>query len=256
MRTDRALLIILLTLSVLWFNCRPTHLTGTLSVGKFSDLALYRHTAHPRNVAIFISGDGGWDSDLDEVANEISNFDCLVIGVDIASYLETHEKDSTSCVNLASEYHRLVRIVEEKLGYERPVSAVVIGHSAGASMVYAILMQAKPGNFRGGISLGFSPGYESPKPFCERPGLVSKWNRDTEEFDLNTGGILPVPWIAISGTADTVCPFQDAQQFVQNVSGAEFVTLPGADHSITAPEMVSALEQALLQILRTTSPQT
>lgn len=174
--------------------------------------------------------------------------DCLVIGVDISRYLEVVDNDAASCIELASDFHEMVRSVEERLGYEHPVSAILIGHSAGASMVYGILMQASPGTFRGGISLGFSPGYESPKPFCGRPGLVSNWNEDTGEYDLETGGRIPVPWIAIHGTADAVCSFRDAVEFVQKVQGAKFVKLNGADHSITAPKMISALKKALHQI--------
>jgi len=236
-------------LAILSFSCHPTHVTGGFfSVGKFSQVPLYHHTARPEHVAVFISGDGGWGSDLDRVADDISNMDLLVIGVDIADYLQAQQNDSKSCVHLASEYQKLVRAVEEKLGYEHASSAVIIGHSAGASMVYGILMQAKPGEFRGGISLGFSPGYDSDKPFCPHRGLVSTWNPGTREFDLQTGGKLSVPWIVIHGTADTVCPFRESFDFVQNVPGAKFVRLNGADHSITSPDMVIALKQAIAEI--------
>lgn len=248
MRLKACLLIVVMALTACLYDCRSVPVTGVFSFGKFSGLTLYRRSARPSRVAVFISGDGGWHSDLAYVAADLSRLDCLVIGVDISRYLETVKSDASPCINLSSDFETMIRSVEERLGYTQPVSAIVIGHSAGASMAYGILMQGRPGAFRGGISLGFSPGYASPKPFCELRGLISNWNQSEGEYDLASGGQLPAPWFAIHGTADSVCPYRDAVDFAKRIHGARFVTLPGLDHSITASAMIAALEKAFLEI--------
>ena len=248
MRLKLILLSVVLAVAMFVYDCRSIPVTGAFSFGKFSGLALYRRSAHPSRVAVFISGDGGWHSDLAHVATDLSKLDCLVIGVDISRYLETLKSDASPCVDLSSDFQAMIRAVEERLGYPQPIPAIVIGHSAGASMAYGILMQGSRGAFRGGISLGFSPGYSSPKPFCVRPGLISDWNQRSGEYDLESGGHPPVPWVAIHGTADSVCPYRDAVDFIKKTHGARFVTLPGLDHSITAAPMISALEKAFLEI--------
>jgi type IV secretory pathway VirJ component len=55
----------------------------TLSFGRFGSVALYRATDHPRHVVLFVSGDGGWNQGVVDMARALSSLDALVLGIDI-----------------------------------------------------------------------------------------------------------------------------------------------------------------------------
>ena len=51
------------------------------------------------------------------------------------------------------------------------ITPVMGGYSAGATLAYATAAQAPPGLFAGVLTLGFTPDYESTKPFCKGEGV-------------------------------------------------------------------------------------
>src|SRR5215213_5738513 len=50
----------------------------TLTFGHFGRVVLYRRTEQPANVVLFISGDGGWNLGVVDMARELSTMDALV----------------------------------------------------------------------------------------------------------------------------------------------------------------------------------
>ena len=58
------------------------HLPG----GRFGTLSVYVPEGKPTSVAIFLSGDGGWELGVLDMAHALRQFGAVVIGVDIREY--------------------------------------------------------------------------------------------------------------------------------------------------------------------------
>ncbi|MFH1573643.1 MAG: virulence factor family protein, partial [Acidobacteriota bacterium] len=50
----------------------------TLSFGRFGTVHLYRQSLRPSHVALFVSGDGGWNQGVVDMARELAGLDALV----------------------------------------------------------------------------------------------------------------------------------------------------------------------------------
>ena len=66
---------------------------STLSFGRFGTITLYQGKPHPANVILFVSGDGGWNQGVVDMARELAGMDALVAGIDIVHYLKRWKKD-------------------------------------------------------------------------------------------------------------------------------------------------------------------
>ncbi len=69
----------------------------TLRVAPFGKVTVYRQTAHPGSVVLFLSGDGGWNLGVVDMARELSRMDAMVIGIDFPRYLKVLEASGTPC---------------------------------------------------------------------------------------------------------------------------------------------------------------
>jgi len=65
-------------------------------VGRFGKIALYHPAGHPAHVVLFVSGDGGWNLGVVDMAREIAALGALVVGIDITYYLKQLERSSES----------------------------------------------------------------------------------------------------------------------------------------------------------------
>ncbi len=106
----------------------------------------------------------------------------------------------------------------------------MIGYSSGATLVYATLVQAPPGTFRGAISLGFCPDLEVSKPMCKGHGLEWTAGPKGKGVVFLPTATLEQPWVAFQGVIDQVCDPAGTQAFVGKVAGAEVVMLPKVGH--------------------------
>ena len=207
----------------------------TLEVRPFGTVTLYRKTPHPKNVVVFISGDGGWNLGVVDMARELVPLDALVIGVDIRSYLKG-AIPAKDCFNPGRDYADIARAVEEKLGYPELRPAVLVGYSSGATLVYAALVQAKPHTFAGAMSLGFCPDMPINPPICRGQGL--EWDPMKKGNGINfrafPGG-LSDPWYAFQGEVDQVCNPPATRAFVEKVPGGHIVWLPKVGHGYSVP---------------------
>jgi hypothetical protein len=104
-----------------------------------------------------------------------------------------------------------------------------VGHSAGASLVYVALAQAAPGTFTGALTLSFCTELELPRPLC--PAAALRGAPIPSGTQLQPGGALPAPWIALHGAEDQVCPAEAGARFASGVPGARFIELAGVDHN-------------------------
>ena len=204
----------------------------TISHGRFHDVHVYKPKSEVRHFALFLSGDGGWDDGLADIARALAAQGTLVAGIDTSDLFEELEKDGGKCVFPVGDLENLSHFIQAYYKVPTYFTPILIGHSAGASMAYAALAQAKPGTFTGALSMSFCVDLDLRKPMCKAGDLEYAPRTDGEgvRLDAATKG-LHAPWIALHGTADAVCSASEAQAFVAKTPGARFVALPGITHN-------------------------
>ncbi len=203
----------------------------TVSYGRFGDVHIYRQSEKPHHVVLFVSGDGGWNQGVVDMAKVLAGMDTLVAGIDITHYLKSTTGTDKSCTYSAGDLQGLSQSLQAKFGYDHYVEPVLVGYSSGATMAYASLVQAPPSTFAGAISMGFCPDLLSPKPFCNGSGLThSEDPKHKGTYVYGTAQSTPSPWIALQGEIDQVCDAKATKAFVDGIANASIVTLPDVGH--------------------------
>jgi len=208
---------------------------STLRFGAFGSVTLYRPAGTPQRVVLFVSGDGGWNQGVVDMARELPAMGALVVGVDIRTYLASLAASSEKCSYAAADFEKLSQFVQQKLALPAYTSPILIGYSSGATLVYAVLGQAPPGTFRGALSLGFCPDLTLGKPFCRGNGLEWKPGPKHGIYLFEPARSLSDPWIALQGLVDQVCDPAATEAFVSKVGKGTIVTLPRVGHGFSRP---------------------
>ena len=165
-----ALVVVLLFVSVVSAQ-KPHSQDEHVRFGRFGTVSLYRTTPHPARVVLFVSGDGGWNLGVVDMARMIAQQNALVVGIDITHYLQELESAPDKCSYPAADFEALSQYIQQELGFPDYRQPVLVGYSSGATLVYALLVQAPPNTFAGAISMGFCPDLPLTKPFCKGHGL-------------------------------------------------------------------------------------
>ena len=205
-----------------------------LQVPSFGQVTLYTPVAQPRQVVLFLSGDGGWNLGVVSMAEQLRQEGALVVGVDIPS-LVRHLEASPGCAYPAGVLEDLSRGVQlrQKLpAYKRPI---IVGYSSGATMAYAALVAAPPETFAGAVSLGFCPDLEVRRPLCQMRGLRATRRPKGLGYDLAPDPASTVPWMVLQGEVDQVCAPSTTRTFVASTGAARLFSLPGVGHGFGVP---------------------
>jgi type IV secretory pathway VirJ component len=203
------------------------------NVAPFGKVYIYKLTDAPRNIVILISGDGGWKFGVVGFAETFSKMNNLVIGVDILRYYKSLRQRTGDCYNVSADFVQLATVMEKRYNYTEYIPPVVMGYSSGATLVYGILAQSRPGTFIGGISLGFCPDIELPEMLCQINGLSEKVDIAGKRYILLPDAKLGNPWIVLNGKLDKVCNYNEIVDFVNKTTNAELVTLPNTGHGFS-----------------------
>ena len=206
----------------------------SLSYGRFGDVTIYRSSLEPRELVLFVSGDGGWNLGVIAMAERLAAKGAVVAGLDIRHYLGELEKSTEQCVAPANDLEDLSRGLQSQLGLKRNLQPTLVGYSSGATLVYAALVEAKEGEFKGALSLGFCPDLDLKKPLCLGSGIEATPRRTTQGVlqgvDLLPAKMLQGRWIALQGQLDQVCLAAPTRDFIAKVPGGEMVMLPKVGH--------------------------
>jgi type IV secretory pathway VirJ component len=226
---------LLTTLVVSLHFCRllAASSADSLTVAPFGKVYIYNPKSTVANVVIMISGDGGWKSGVVSFAEEFSKMNNIVIGVDILRYFKDLRLRTDDCYHVASDFVQLATDIEKKYNFPEYKPAVIMGYSSGATLVYGILAQARPGTFIGGISLGFCPDIELPKMLCQTNGLTEKTNVAGKSYFLEPDAKLGNHWIVLQGKLDKICNYKEVADFVSKTTDAELITLPEIGHGFS-----------------------
>ncbi len=244
-----------LLLAILLASGHASAADEKLEFGGFGAVTLYRESAHPAHVVLFVSGDGGWNKGVVDMARQLSALDSLVVGIDINHYLKRIAASGASCTYAAADFENLSHYVQKKLdlpAYEHPV---LVGYSSGATLVYAALVQAPTGTFRGAISMGFCPDLPLVKPFCKGDGLEWKAGPRGKGYSFLPAPGLKSPWVALQGAVDQVCNAADTAKYVSRVGHGHLVMLPRVGHGFSVPgNWLPQFRQAFLSLLENEEP--
>jgi type IV secretory pathway VirJ component len=205
----------------------------SVNVATFGKVFIYKKTELPQNIVIMISGDGGWKYGVVGFAETFSDMNSLVIGVDILRYFKDLRQRRDSCYTVAADFVQLATEIEKKYNYPDYRAPVIMGYSSGATLVYGILAQARPGTFAGGISLGFCPDIELPRMLCQTNGLTEKVDVTGKSYFLQPDARLGNQWIVLHGKLDKVCNYSEVVDFVKKTGDAELITLPNVGHGFS-----------------------
>ena len=226
----------------------------TLHFGRFGKVTIYKETQQPRQVVLFVSGDGGWNLGVIDMARALSSLNALVIGIDISHYLKELEKSPEKCSYPAADFEMLSKYVQKKLNCEEYTAPVLVGYSSGATLVYAVLVQAPATTFQGAISLGFCPDLPLSKAMCRGSGLEWEIGPNGKGYSFLPAPDLQPEWLVLQGDIDQVCSISQAKSFVKQVRGAKIISLPKVGHGFSVQKnWLPQFKEAFLNMTTTTS---
>jgi type IV secretory pathway VirJ component len=208
-----------------------------LAAGRFGTVSVYIPQGKPKSVAIFLSGDGGWELGVLNMARALEQTGAVVIGVDIRQYFsglgKLAARPDAPCQMIAADFESLSHQVQKQIGLGEYVVPVLVGYSSGATVVYATLVQSPPGTFAGALSLGFCADQDFVGvSLCPGAGLRYSTNKQ-HELVFEPATSLRQPWIAFQGQKDAVCNPQAADVFAARVANGEIVRLPTVGHGFS-----------------------
>ena len=201
---------------------------------RFGKVSVYRGRGTPREVVLFLSGDGGWTLGVLSMTQRLVERGAIVAGIDNSHYLAELERSPDKCVSPAVDLENLSHFLQSKLGLKTYVQPTLVGYSSGATLAYTTLAEAPDGLFKGVLTLGLCTDLELAKPICKGSGVESRPKLDAHGQQVGVH-LIPAkkvssPWISLQGELDQVCPAAPAKAFVDKVAGAELVTLPQVGH--------------------------
>jgi type IV secretory pathway VirJ component len=216
---------------------QQTHAARELGAGRFGIVHVYVPAGKPQSVAIFVSGDGGWELGVINMARALRDMGAVVIGVDVTHYFATlrraAQRADAHCEMIAADFESLSHQVQRQIGLGEYHVPVLVGYSSGATVVYAALVQSPPGTFAGALSLGFCADQDfGGAQLCPGNGLRYTQNAQ-HELVFEPAESLRQPWIAFQGEKDEVCDPHAAAEFATRVAGGAVVKLPLVGHGFS-----------------------
>ena len=185
------------------------------------------------NVVLFISGDGGWNLGVVDMARRIMP-KAIVIGVSYVA-LRKAVGETEKCWFPSGQLEVIAQAIEHELKLPEYHPPVLLGYSSGATMVYEALA-ASPYSFAGGLSMGFCPDMPSTRPVCAadnfKPGPV---DQKIASVLLPKVDKLSRDWYVVNGVQDQVCIPEEMHKFLDDMGNAHFMEAPGTGHGFGRP---------------------
>jgi len=218
---------------VMILTCWHLSAQEVIRFGRFGQVTLYADKPQPAHVVLFISGDGGWNKGVVDMARSVAGMDALVAGIDIIHYLGQLAASPEKCVYPAADFELLSKYIQKLKNFPDYVQPLLVGYSSGATLAYALLAQAPPGTFAGAVSLGFCPDLPLKKPFCKGYGLEWQAGPRGQGVIFLPLRRLAAPWIVMQGWIDQVCDAASTRAYVNSVEQAEIIMLEHVGHGFS-----------------------
>jgi type IV secretory pathway VirJ component len=218
----------------------PTHdprATRILDVAGLGEVTVYAPQGQARGLALFASGDGGWNLGVWDMAQTAASLGYWVAGFSTPAFLKSLESADGECSDASGFLDHLGDKVKTEMKLPADFSPALIGYSSGATVAYAALAQAGDSRFSGAMTLGFCPDLIIHKPFCEGAGLsADKQTKPPYGIVFNTVPSVKTPWIVLQGEIDQVCDPPATVAFVHKVKNGKVISLPHVGHGFGVPK--------------------
>jgi type IV secretory pathway VirJ component len=213
----------------------PSALDGSFRIGEVGQVTTYRPAGPVQGVVLFLSGDGGWNLGVIDMARALTRQGIAVVGISTPVFQRALEADPERCVDPNVPLSALAQDVEHQLGLPRYIKPILVGYSSGATIAYAALAQAPDGMYRGAVSLAFAPGIGGARPWCPVPGLqVRRVARPENGWLFSPAPHLSAPWLVLQGLDDRVVAPAQTRLFTSRIPEAQLIELPGVGHGFSA----------------------
>lgn len=243
--------IIIISIIFAFFGLKSNaNQVDSLFFGAFGKVTIYHPKGVPDSFVLFVSGDGGWNKAVIDMATKVATQGGLVAGIDIRHYLKSIKALKSKCYYRAGDFEEISLTLQRKYKFDHYFKPILIGYSSGATLVYGLLAQAPANTFKGAISIGFCPDIEIDRPLCKGSGLCSHVLKAGQAFYLDPCMQLTAPFIALNGMNDQVCTFDNTKKFMEDMPMAELISLPNVGHGFAVtrnwfPQLVSAYQKVL-----------
>jgi type IV secretory pathway VirJ component len=208
----------------------PLH-ESTVRVPFAGQARLYSPEGKPSEAVLFLSGDGGWNKGVVDMARRaVRVTGALVAGLSYPAIAKAAGTEKVPCWCPACDLEEIGKAVEKQAGFKQYAPPILIGYSSGATLVYAALASAPPETFAGGLSLGFCPDLDQIPALCRHPGWRPDYDEKKRHTDLPAVAEMPRPWVALQGKVDKVCDPPATEAFVNGIRGARVAMLDGVGH--------------------------
>ena len=153
-----------------------------MHAGRLGRVAVFPPHGGREGFVYLLSGTGGWNSALDEVALRVASQGVAVVGVDLPSYLAGLAATSADqCHYTVAELEEWSHRLQRELGFEHYRSPILAGVGAGATLAHAALAQSPAATLAGAIGAEPAPALATRVPLC--PGAKSRAARDGFAYD-------------------------------------------------------------------------
>lgn len=222
-----------------------------LDLAGLGAVTVYRPTGEARGLALFASGDGGWNLGVWDMAQTAADVGYWVAGFSTPAFLKAIEAGGSGCSDAAGLLGTIGAKVTAELRLPSGWRPVLIGYSSGATIIYAALAQAGDDRFGGAMTLGFCPDLLVRQPFCSGAGLTAdKQTKPPYGIVFNTVPKVAAPWIVLQGEIDQVCNPPATETFVKQVEGGSVIMLPKVGHGYSVPRnWMPQYRQGLIDLL-------
>jgi len=207
-----------------------------IDVPALGEVTVYAAQGQAKGLALFASGDGGWNLGVWDMAHVAAELGYRVAGFSTPAFLKALEAADGECSDAAGLLDHLAARIKADFKLPADLQPVLIGYSSGATVMYAALAQAGDARFGGAMTLGFCPDLIIHKPFCEGAGLTAdKQTKPPYGIVFNAVPAVSAPWVVLQGEIDQVCNPPDTIAFVGQVKNGKVVSLPKVGHGYSVP---------------------
>ena len=207
----------------------------SFAYGAAGRVTVYRVTPEPERFVVFVSGDGGWNQGVVDMARQLAHMNATVVGVDVGHYLRVSQSGKGTTLYPAGDLSGLAQAVQRSLGFKSYHRPVLVGYSSGATLVYGALVQSPANIFQGAIGLGFCPDLQTVKPLAAGDGGLAYSSDAKLGFVYRPAKSLTAPFIALQGGQDRTCLPGPTHDFIAQTPRASVVDLPKVGHGFSAP---------------------
>jgi type IV secretory pathway VirJ component len=247
-----AAVILVLPAAVMVSSGSAAATPAPLSHGRFKDLAVYAPAGKASSFVLFLSGEDGWNSGADALAQQLVQQGAMVVGIDLPKFNAALQADGGECVFPDGDLENLSHYVQAYFHNSTYLAPMLVGVAAGGSMAYAVLAQAPKDTFASAMSLGFCPNLDLAKPLCKGSGLQFTRSAHGTGVTLLPISRLGNPWVILQASKNSACPAEVSREFVAKVHGAAVAVLPASSgapfHAAFATPFATAFGAAFAKL--------